>query len=672
MKKFTFLLIFAAALGHAQTTTITASNIDYFGGAPVTGKFCLSPTDSYGNPINLTTTTGQQFPANPPLCFTVTAGALQSGANIPDVSTTQPRNACYRVQILNATGSVVGKTPCIQPTGTTWSFDSYIPSNQPNIPYYQPILGGVTGINNTLGALTFIGSGFSQSGNVFTFNGGGASTPATSSLLKGNGSANGVVAASAGTDYAVPVSATAAGQVPVASGAGTAYTAGFIPWGAFAGQLSNLSITQGSYTDTFNNTFNFTLGQNNQNWILNGNSVNMASEFQGFQSVYQAGSFYFNDELDLGLGIPSSSTAFESNTLGIFSVCGSATTDCVPIYTQAHRTIAGAPIWGANFNAWDGGLGGGNMFGVEIDSIASNATTTGEALRIFSRVVAGATYNGIHFLPSSGVLTNGILLDNGSATTGINIGENAAGTNSMPISMTSSIGMATFNYTANGFFNFSASILTPQIDVLNGLSTGQCMYNTFGTTNTAANAVDFVFCNAGGTGSAANYGGIDLAGQINNTANFFQNLGSAFGATTVTTPPANGIAVGTAGQFQVNGNGQESGPVFVGTNAATITAAAGAGTSPTVKCYTADGGQCTGTSGLISVLTGTSPTAGELAVGTWAATPEAARCTVSGNGPTSALLVPFQEGETTTAVQLWVANAPAALTQYYFTYVCGN
>jgi hypothetical protein len=104
---------------------------------------------------------------------------------------------------------------------------------------------------------------YSWNGSQYVANasGGGASTPATSEVLKGNGSANGVVAATPGTDFAVPVTAAAAFEALVSTGAGTTYAAQAVP-------LSfNSSFDQYISQQTTNSNWT-TLGVNNLNNIF--------------------------------------------------------------------------------------------------------------------------------------------------------------------------------------------------------------------------------------------------------------------------------------------------------------------------------------------------------------------------------------------------------------------
>jgi hypothetical protein len=155
---FTVLLL-ACAAASAQTTQITASNISKFGGAKVTGQFCVTPTDSSGNPINLTTPAGQQFAPSTSLCFPIVNGVLSAYAIVPDTSLTQPANACYKLTVTDNRNNQIGTYPCIQPSGTSWSFDAYVPSTLPSttalsLPQFQTdgVANGNQGILNIVGA----------------------------------------------------------------------------------------------------------------------------------------------------------------------------------------------------------------------------------------------------------------------------------------------------------------------------------------------------------------------------------------------------------------------------------------------------------------------------------------------------------------------------------------
>jgi hypothetical protein len=180
MRRLIVLIALLLALGSAtfaQNTQIVASHIDYFGGAPVTGAFCLTPTNQVGQPINLVTSTGQQIAPKWPLCYSVVTGALASNAIVPDTSLSQPTNACYLLTVLNREGQTVATYPCVQPSGSTWSFDGYVPDSLPAIPALtmpQYYTNGV--LNQQQGALNFVCTGCSNSGSTITIPVGGGNT----------------------------------------------------------------------------------------------------------------------------------------------------------------------------------------------------------------------------------------------------------------------------------------------------------------------------------------------------------------------------------------------------------------------------------------------------------------------------------------------------------------
>lgn len=177
MKKTALLLglCLSALCVQAQNTTITASHIAKFGGAAITGSFCLSPVNQAGQPINITTQAGVQFSPLTPLCFPITAGVLSNFAIVPDVSLVQPVNACYQLAINDNFNRTVGSYPCLQPTGSTWSFDAYVPTSLPSIPALVLPQFKVNGVlNPTQGVVNFVGAGVSYGvGGQIILNGSG-------------------------------------------------------------------------------------------------------------------------------------------------------------------------------------------------------------------------------------------------------------------------------------------------------------------------------------------------------------------------------------------------------------------------------------------------------------------------------------------------------------------
>lgn len=115
-----------AAGARAQNTTITASNIADIAGAPVTGNFCLRPAQQFvrgggGNVMPIWH------------CWLIAGGVLQSGVVVADTSLTNPANVCYQVVIQNSVPVQLASYACMQPSGTTYSFDNFVQASPPYI-----------------------------------------------------------------------------------------------------------------------------------------------------------------------------------------------------------------------------------------------------------------------------------------------------------------------------------------------------------------------------------------------------------------------------------------------------------------------------------------------------------------------------------------------------------
>lgn len=152
----------------AQSTRITAANIADVGGNPVTGYFCVQPAQPFvrGGGGNVVPTEA---------CFGIAAGVLQSNVTLADTSLTNPANVCYRVTIKNWAKQVLAQYACMQPSGSTYSFDDFVQAAPPyittsfTVPQFS--FNG-TPLPNTI---NIVGSGVSYSANTLTFNGGGSS-----------------------------------------------------------------------------------------------------------------------------------------------------------------------------------------------------------------------------------------------------------------------------------------------------------------------------------------------------------------------------------------------------------------------------------------------------------------------------------------------------------------
>lgn len=171
----------AAAAG--QNTQITASHIAYFGGTTVTGKFCVTPTNQAGQPITIVTPLGQQLSPQAPLCFPITSGVLSNTAIVPDTSLTQPTNACYSVAVNDIFGRQIGLFPCVQPSGSTWSFDAFVPSSMPSIPALTLPQFKTNGtLNSAQGTVDIHCAGCSELGGVITIPAGGVPTASAAAM----------------------------------------------------------------------------------------------------------------------------------------------------------------------------------------------------------------------------------------------------------------------------------------------------------------------------------------------------------------------------------------------------------------------------------------------------------------------------------------------------------
>ena len=188
MKKLILILaLFLPALTFAQTgiTTITASKINNAGTQPLTGQWCATPAVpfvAYG---------GGNVPTVQ-VCYPVTNGALPAGAVLYDTSLTNPANVCYIVSVQNTYGQSIASYPCMQPSGSTYSFDTFVQASPPYIPTSFTIPqfltnGVVNGIQNSV---NFAGSGVSYSNGTITFVGGSGSMtwPATAGVANYAGS----------------------------------------------------------------------------------------------------------------------------------------------------------------------------------------------------------------------------------------------------------------------------------------------------------------------------------------------------------------------------------------------------------------------------------------------------------------------------------------------------
>ena len=111
-------------------TTVSASYLQDATGTPITNAtISFQPVDNKGNPLSFRAggTSGQVI--SQPVTATVTAGAFS--LSLADTTLTTPANVGYAVTVKdNITGkSLLGNGyGCVQPSGSTWSLDSYVPN----------------------------------------------------------------------------------------------------------------------------------------------------------------------------------------------------------------------------------------------------------------------------------------------------------------------------------------------------------------------------------------------------------------------------------------------------------------------------------------------------------------------------------------------------------------
>jgi hypothetical protein len=125
--------LFGVAAASAQTgyTTVTGSQLHDATGTLVTNSTIrFQPVNSQGVPLSFRAGGAGGQTIAYPVSTTVTAGSFS--IVLADTTLTAPANPCYSVSLIsNLTGRAIpfpGYT-CIQPSGSTWSFDAYIPSS---------------------------------------------------------------------------------------------------------------------------------------------------------------------------------------------------------------------------------------------------------------------------------------------------------------------------------------------------------------------------------------------------------------------------------------------------------------------------------------------------------------------------------------------------------------
>ena len=172
MKKLLALLLLllpVCAIAQPAYTTITASNIlDAGGNALASGKITFTPGDNFGNAM---AARGMFYRAAS--CYVV-AGAVTTATGggtckVVDALASNP-NLCYHITLFDSITGQSIPTPghiCAQPTGTSWSYDSYVPNMAPAT-LVQSGPTGPTGATGATGAAATVSVGTVTTGAAGT------------------------------------------------------------------------------------------------------------------------------------------------------------------------------------------------------------------------------------------------------------------------------------------------------------------------------------------------------------------------------------------------------------------------------------------------------------------------------------------------------------------------
>lgn len=231
MQKLAWLVFMIGSFATGQTVTVTASHLQNASGQLISGYVYLQPTLTSGQPTWYRAPGGGTV-SSAAVPVPVVNGVLS--VTLPDTTLTYPANLCFTMTYPQ--GSLATGYNCLQPHTTAYNssdwcqagvcnLDNYLPGNQP-----LPTINAVSSINYTAGNLTFTGSGFSQSGNTFTF-------PAGAGLSLTTTGTSGASTLSGGI-LNVPQYQAALGYTPAHSGANSDIT-------SLTGLTTPLSVLQG-------------------------------------------------------------------------------------------------------------------------------------------------------------------------------------------------------------------------------------------------------------------------------------------------------------------------------------------------------------------------------------------------------------------------------------------
>ena len=126
------------AYAHAQNLTqITATNTTDAGGSLLAqGEYTFTPTDGHGNLQAFRFPGGGQGATTGVVCLVVdgaiTTTSTGKACQLANTGLTNPQNLCYQMAITDSNNSGALVRPidnCVQPSGSTYSLDQFIPNN---------------------------------------------------------------------------------------------------------------------------------------------------------------------------------------------------------------------------------------------------------------------------------------------------------------------------------------------------------------------------------------------------------------------------------------------------------------------------------------------------------------------------------------------------------------
>ncbi len=238
----------------AQTTAITATTLVGGDLSPIaSGRISFQPTDMNGVPliVNLGITHGLMLPRTA-MCL-ISNGAITTSLNgsackVVDTSVTNAGHFCYVVIIQDTvTKWTAPAMPCVQPSGTTWSFDTYVPPAGPTALVVAGIAGpqgppGATGATGSTGA-----TGPANSlaiGTVSTLSAGSSATASVTGTAPSQTLSLGIPTGATGATGTAGAAATVTVGTTITGAAGTNATV--TNSGTSSAAIFNFTVPQGA------------------------------------------------------------------------------------------------------------------------------------------------------------------------------------------------------------------------------------------------------------------------------------------------------------------------------------------------------------------------------------------------------------------------------------------